>query len=257
MISDILATVPVGALVFARISGLLLLAPLFGGGWIPVRVRALLTLALTFVLTPLALARPEPAVDAGLAYALAMMRELTAGFVLGLLVECLFAGVRFGGDLVARFAGFSASENFDPTSESFTGPTGDLYALPLMVLFLATDGHHHLIAALASSFAILPLGAFTVTPALAAATVEVSSQVFTLALAVSWPVLLAITAITVAEGVIARAVPQINILHVSFAAKILGSMLVMWLGVPAAVAFLGQVLYMVQALLQRAPGLLG
>jgi flagellar biosynthetic protein FliR len=56
---------------------------------------------------------------------------------------------------------------------------------------------------------------------------------------ISFPVLAVILLITVAEGVLSKAVPQINIMFMSFAVKILVSMLVLYAGMPAMVAFMG------------------
>jgi flagellar biosynthesis protein FliR len=52
--------------------------------------------------------------------------------------------------------------------------------------------------------------------------------------------------ITVAEGVIVRAIPQINMLHFSFAVKIMISLMMLYAGVPAAVAFMGVVMSAMQ-----------
>ena len=53
---------------------------------------------------------------------------------------------------------------------------------------------------------------------------------------------------TVAEGVITRAVPQINIMSISFAIKIGVSVAVVFAGMPAVVAAIGSILMTMQAL---------
>ena len=66
-------------------------------------------------------------------------------------VRCFLYGLRFGGDLIGRIAGFAAAEVFNPATESVGGPIGDI-VWSVIVLYLGTDGHHHLIAALVGSF---------------------------------------------------------------------------------------------------------
>jgi flagellar biosynthetic protein FliR len=56
---------------------------------------------------------------------------------------------------------------------------------------------------------------------------------------ISFPVLAVTLLVIVAEAVITKAVPQISIMFMSFAVKILVSMLVLYAGMPATVAFMG------------------
>ena len=147
-----------------------------------------------------------------------------------------------GGELINRHAGFSAAENFDPESNIGAGPMGDLLHFGAILLFLATDGHLLFIASLARSFEILPLGAWAPPADLGALVARGVSDSWAIALALSFPVLSAVMVLTLVEGVMSRAIPQINVLSVSFAVKILVSLGVMYAGMPAIVAFLGTVL---------------
>jgi flagellar biosynthetic protein FliR len=83
------------------------------------------------------------------------------------------------------------------------------------------------------------------------------NEMSVIAVAMSFPVLAAIMAITAAEGVITRAVPQINVMHISFAVKIVVSLMVLYAGLPSAVAFLGTVLGTMQAAGYAMIGTLG
>ena len=147
-----------------------------------------------------------------------------------------------GGELINRHAGFSAAENFDPESNIGAGPMGDLLHLGMVLLFFATDGHHLLLASLARSYELMPLGTWSPSPELGGLVARVISDSWTIALALSFPVLSAVMAITLTEGVMTRAIPQINVLHMSFAVKIIVSVGVLYAGMPAVVAFLGTVL---------------
>lgn len=253
-ISDMVAG---GALVFARISGIFLAGPVVGGRYAPVRVKALLTLAVTAVLVPVVLDETAYGQADGLGYAVALARELALGLAIGFFFDLFFHAVRFGGDLIGRTAGYAAAETFDPSSEVMSGPIGDLFHLAMVLLFFISNAHHVLFAALARSYDIVPMGAFTVGGELAEAAALASQQVFELGMALAFPILMALMAVTVAEGVIARAVPQINILHITFATKITTTMILLYIGIPAAVAFLGAVLILARETLFRLLPLMG
>jgi flagellar biosynthesis protein FliR len=230
-------------LVFARVSALFVSGPIIGGPYAPLQVRALLAVAVTGVILG---AKGQVAVPTDGTFLVLLVKEAMVGLTLGFFLNLFISGIRFGGDLANRHAGFSAAENFDPETESTVSPIGDLFHIGAMLLFLISDGHHYFFAAMSRSYDIVPLGELTFTAGLSAAMVSGVNDMCVIALAMSFPVLAAVMAITVAEGVIVRAVPQINMLHFSFAVKILVSLMMLYAGMPTAVAFMGVVLAAMQ-----------
>ena len=130
----------------------------------------------------------------------------------------------------------------NPSTESMGGPVGDLFWTTTIVLYLGSNGHHHLIASLANSYGIIPVAGMQIGENLAMASIDASQRVFEIGLALAMPTSLAVLTISVAEGVVARAVPQINILLLSFAVKIIVAWVLLYLSLPSAIAFIGVVL---------------
>lgn len=247
---------PLAILVFARVAALFAVGPIVGDAYIPTPVKALLALAVTAILFPVALAnQPVPVVD--LWFLVLLAKETLVGLSMGFFVSLFFNGVRFGGELINRYAGFAAAENFDPDTNASVTPVGDVMHLLLVLLFLAMNGHHYFFAALDRSYELLPLGGYQITPAFQAALASGLDEMSTIAVALSFPVLAAVMAITAVEGVVTRAIPQINIMHVSFAVKIVVSLMVMYAGLPSAVVFLGSVLGAMQTAGYAVIGTLG
>lgn len=228
----LLATCRIGALFFT--------APLVGGPFVPMRVKAWLALAIAAVALP-AIGPHLPArLPADGRLLLLIAAELAIGASVGFAAACIFEGVRTGGELINRYAGFTAAENFDPESGIGEGPIGDLLMVGMVLVFLAADAHLHFIALLAASYAALPVGLFAVDgPALRTAALA-ADECMRIAATLSFPVLAVVLLITVAEGVLTKAVPQINVLFISFAVKILASLLMLYAAMPAVVAFLAQ-----------------
>lgn len=236
---------PALMLVMARIGALFATAPVIGGAYAPATVKALLTFAVALILAP----RAGPAdIPLDLTFILLLAREVLLGLSLGWLLSLYFSAVQMGGELINRHAGFSAAENFDPEANIGAGPMGDLLHLGMVLLFLATDGHHMLLASLARSYELMPLGTWVPPAGLAELVARGISDSWSIALALSFPVLSAVMAITLTEGVMTRAIPQINVLHMSFAVKIMVSVGVLYAGMPAVVAFLGTVLVAMNAM---------
>ena len=234
-----------GALVFARFSAIFIAAPIIGGGQMPFQVKALISLALTVAVMP----SLDPVLREGIPgplYPLALIRELGTGLIIGFLFGLFMEAVRFAGDLIGRTAGFAAAEFFNPDAGTMEGPLGTFFWLSIALLFFAIDAHLTLIAMITQSFYIIPLGGLTVGPQYAEVVSTGLTTIFEIALTISIPIEGAVLAITVAEGVIARAVPQINILAITFAVKILTVIALLVIAIPAIVMFMGFVLALAQ-----------
>jgi flagellar biosynthetic protein FliR len=234
---------PVFLLVAVRVGAMIFASPVLGGPYAPATVKTLLTVALAFVFTPLIAPLTIP-IDAR--FAVLVCLEVALGLSVGFLISLVFYGVRMGGEFINRHAGFSAAENFDPESDFGAGPMGDLFHIMLVMIFLASDSHLWFIALIGSSFTAIPLGGWELTPAFAHLLARGTEEMWRISLAISFPVLTAAMLMTMTEGVLARAIPQINVLHISFAMKILVSLLVVWASIPASVAFLGTCLLLFQ-----------
>ncbi len=229
-------------LVFARIIGLFVTGPVIGGMYVPMQIKTIVALTLTFVIAPMHMETIGVGVISGADYLVIMARELLVGIAMGFLLNLFIQGLRFGGDIIGRTAGFAAAEMFDPSTQDMRGPVGEMFGLGVILLFFLMDGHLFFITALDRSFAIVPLGTWQLGAGLHAAVTGAALEMFQIALTIAFPVLAVIFSVTMAEGVIARAVPQINILHITFATKIMTAFIVLYLGLPSAVVFMGIVL---------------
>ncbi len=239
-------------LVMARVGALFFTAPLIGGPFVPSRVKTLLTLAIGVLLMPTVEPLLPAEMPTDLRYVLMLAQELAVGASVGFACTCIFEGVRAGGVLINRYAGFTAAENFDPESSVGEGPVGDLMLIGMVMVFLAADTHLHLIAIISTSFAAVPVGAWNMSPQLLHMAASGTDLCVATACMISFPVLAVIMLIVVAEGMIAKAVPQINILFISFSVKILASILVLYAGMPAMIGFMGMAINAIHRLVDAS-----
>jgi flagellar biosynthetic protein FliR len=245
-LSPVFDRMPGALLVFSRVAALFLAGPVIGETFAPAQIKVLLAMAVTAIIAPIALTHMPASLPLDALFVVLLLKEAMVGLSLGFLISLYIQAVRFGGDLLNRYAGYSAAENFDPQTMATSSPLGDIMMYLVMLLFFATDGHHFFFAALARSYEMVPMGTWHLTAEFTGAIAQSMNDLSTIAVTLSFPILTAIMAITFAEGVITRAVPQINIMHVSFTVKIMVSLLVLYTGLPAAVVFLGTVLTTMQ-----------
>lgn len=214
---------------FARVSGLLLTAPVLGAGVLPVRVRAGLAVVLTVVLMPLA---PAPgAVEvmslAGLA---TVLQQVVVGAAMGFALKLAFAALTFAGSLITNAMGLAFAQAVSPLDGHDAPALGELYMLLASLIFLALDGHLELIALLATGMrhaswaAPMPGGAHLWS------LLEFGSHVFTGAIMVALPALAALLIADAGFGVISRAAPAMNLFSIGFPISIALGFVGVWIG---------------------------
>ncbi len=207
-------------LTFFRVSLVVFMLPFYGGDNIPVQVKGAFCLVLTMALWP------HLTIDGSLfpghlmTLALMLLGELLMGLLLGLAVHFIFAGIQTGGQMLGFQMGFSMANAVDPMSGAQIGITSHLLYMVALLCFLALDGHLHLLRALAATFGLIPPGGLLFTPMLIKDVLELSAEMFVLAVKIAAPVLASLFLIELALALMARAAPQMNLLMIGMPLKI-------------------------------------
>ncbi|MHB8926037.1 MAG: flagellar biosynthetic protein FliR [Bacillota bacterium] len=219
-------------LVLARTSGIFAIAPFLGSRYIPATVRAALALLISLLLLPMV---PVSKAGAGdlLGYATVLLTEAAIGLVIGYASLLILVGVQVAGQILDLDMGFSIVNVVDPHLNLESPLIGNFQYLLGLLFFLTVDGHYWLFAALSQSFKALPLGAAgflgsglaaqgsTVGQTLATGLVDLFAQMFMVAVKLALPILAGLFLTTVALGIIARTVPQLNVFVIGLPVKTL------------------------------------
>lgn len=158
--------------------------------------------------------------------------EVLFALALGFTARLIFDAIAFGGNLVGNFMGFASANVYDPHQETQTQVVGEFQMSLAMLIFLALDGHHLLMRASLDSYRIVPMGSAGFTQIFAQRLTEMTANVLKFAVQIAAPVGLAIFSVNVAFGMISRAMPQVNILVLSFAVTSFVGMAVLLIGLP-------------------------
>lgn len=208
-------------LVFTRIAALIMTAPAFGSRAAPIRVRALLALAIALVAAPVfwnvAYVEATSLVD----FTLLLLREVVLGVVMGLSVTILMTGFQVAGLLVGQMSGMSIADIFDPNFNDSTPLFARLMDLIATLVFVAIGGHRLVLRALLDTFTALPPGRRGVPEGIAEGLTQLLGQSFALGIRAAAPVLVAVLLSVLVMGLIGRTLPQLNILAVGFSLNIL------------------------------------
>lgn len=203
-------------LVLVRCSALIITLPFFNSPNIPIMAKAGFVLSLAVLLSGVVPVDPARFPTRTWDFALLVGAEIIIGAILGLSVNILMTSVQIMGQLVGFQMGFAVANVLDPMSGTQISVLAQLsYLMAILVLF-TVNGHHYFFKALADSFAILPVGKVAMTKGLFEQMMQLSSQMFNLAIRLGAPVIGALLFTQVCLGILAKTVPQMNILMVGF-----------------------------------------
>jgi flagellar biosynthetic protein FliR len=214
------AYVAVFGLVLARVSALLVTAPVFGARQVPAQSKIGLAVILSLIFTPLQIGRAAALPASEIAYGLLAGREALVGLAVGFAVGVIFTGMQLGSRLVGVQIGFGLGGVINPESGAESNVIDGFYTVLATVIFLTANGHHAVLAALARTFDLAPVAgaqAPAVNPVQVMALVQ---AVFVVALRIAMPAIGALLITDVAIGLVGRAAPQMQLMIVGAPVKI-------------------------------------
>jgi flagellar biosynthetic protein FliR len=208
-----------------RIGGVVMIAPLLGAVFVPGRVRLLLTMVLAFAMLPLIGELPEVS-PLSLAGVLAVAQELALGLAIGFILKLVVEAAVLAGQLVSSGMGLSFAMVVDPQAGGIP-LLGRFYLIVASLLLLAANAHLQLIAIVAESFRLVPVGSGGIVAGEARAIADFAGLMFAGALSLSLPAVAAMLMVNAAFGVISRAAPTLNLFAVGFPVTLLMGFLIM------------------------------
>lgn len=223
-------------LLATRLGAAFAFGPPIGAGMTPALVRLCLVLALSVALAPLAPVRLPGVIQAGFLMA-AAASEAALGATLGLGLSLGFAIFTFGARIVDIQVGFGMGQVFDPLSRQQLPVLTAAFNLLALAGFFSLGLHHGVMRGLALSIEHFPPGASWSLQLALGPVVRHAGQVFSLGFAMVAPVISCLVLVELGLAVMARNLPQINMLSLGIPIKLaVGlAMLSVWVAASSAV----------------------
>jgi flagellar biosynthesis protein FliR len=215
------------ALLFARAGGLITALPSLLGVALPLRIRLLLAAVIAIALMPLA-SVAMPVAAGALPIVILMIRELAIGVTLSFAAAVVTGAVMTAGSVIGGSMELNSGAVLRANIEA-PNVLGDGFGALAALLFFIGGFHRALILALAHSLSVAPLGKLSLPDP--GHLIALGGRMFMLALAISFPVMVPLFVLSIAQGAIARLAPQVNIL----------------IAAPAAIAMAGLILLALDA----------
>jgi flagellar biosynthetic protein FliR len=218
-------------LVLARVTPLFIVAPLFSSALIPARVKGLVAVGISIGLTPVAM-HGQQLPSGSLPVAGLVVEGLLVGLAFAFSLAVLLAAVESAGSLIDVVSGFSYGTLINPMNGESAAVMSRFYSLVGTMIFLMIGGDGWTIKGLGRSFELVPLTDAPRLRSILGGVEQIFSTVFTAALEIAAPVVIALLITDVAFGVVSRVVPQMNIFAVGFPTKVTITLLVVAASLP-------------------------
>ncbi|MGE5085966.1 MAG: flagellar biosynthetic protein FliR [Bacillota bacterium] len=223
------------ALILLRMLAFIVSSAFFGSHTVNTPVKILLSLVLSTLLYPVVkIGKVDYLVISNEIIGLAV-RELIVGLVIGFLTRLFFFVVSMVGDLIAMSVGLGAGQMFNPMLGSTGNAMESFYSTLGTLVFLAINGHHVLIRAIAESYTLVPVSSLSLNVGPFAEIALFGQTAFILTIKMCAPVLVTILLVNLSMGILGRAVPQINVLVTSMPVTIMIGMTVVFICLPLLV----------------------
>jgi flagellar biosynthetic protein FliR len=219
-------------LVFVRMTGLFVVAPIFGRRNIPSYFKIGFSLFTSLILINTTVLQPAAYGDSIPGYVLLVMKEFLIGLSMGYVAYLSYNAIYIAGEIIDMKIGFGVVNVMDPMSNIQVPITSNLYFIASMLIFLAIDGHHMLIKALYDSFSTLPPGNMAFGAGALGVVTELFSTVLATGFKMAAPIVATVLIADVALGTVSRMVPQMNVFVIGMPLKIIIGLMIVALTIP-------------------------
>ncbi len=217
---------------FARVTGLLLVAPVLGSAYIPTPIKVLAAVAITIFVFPL-VQFPSDIDPLSIYGVLLLIQQLIIGIIIGTIVQIVFSAITIAGENIAMTMGLGFAHMTDPVNGVTIPVVSQLLTIIASLYFLALNGHIALINMLITSFEILPFNNLFSTENLIAVA-EWGGRMFIGAVLIAIPAVTALLVVNIAMGLMTRVAPQMNIFSVGFPLTMMLGFIFIMLSIPVA-----------------------
>ncbi|GAB4337272.1 MAG: flagellar biosynthetic protein FliR [Calditrichia bacterium] len=219
-------------LILIRFTSMMVIAPVFGIWGIPIimkiGVSGIMALLVFGFVSPIT---PDLTLTVWNA-AILVAGEFLTGLTIGMIIKFLFSAIQIAGEYISLDMGLTMAQQFDPMFNQQISIVSRMKNILAMLVFIIIDGHHYLIEAVVYSFRLLPIGTFQMTALGIDKIMHISASVFVIGVKMAAPAIVSLFLTSVAMGITARAVPQMNIFFVGFPVRIAVGFIALIMGLP-------------------------
>ncbi|MEN8908250.1 MAG: flagellar biosynthetic protein FliR [Clostridiales bacterium] len=208
-------------MVFVRMTGIFVIAPIFGRKNIPSYYKIGFAFFLSLIAINFVEISQIEKVTTLLEFSFIIMSEFIVGIIIGFIAYLVFSAIYLAGQLIDMQIGFGVVNVLDPMSNIQIPITANFYMIIATLIFLGFDGHHILINAVFESYKYIPLGSLNANAKLIDDLLVTFGTSFSMGFKIAAPITAAVMITDVALGIMSKTMPQLNIFMVGMPLKII------------------------------------
>ncbi|MAE58367.1 MAG: hypothetical protein CME69_05770 [Halobacteriovorax sp.] len=224
MTIEITNIVPIIAfwLVFTRMLAINFQLPIYDEMPIPMIVKVLTTLVISFCFYPYVSGQVIRDINfvGQDSFWLLTIAYSVVGLTIGFMVKAIMSLFISSGSIISQQVGFAAVRYFDPSSNTQVGPFEQVIKWTILVTIVSSGALLPMFKGIYQSFftiTLVDLGSFSKSPIFF---IEMFKSLFVSSILLASPLIFTNMLIMTVLGIIARTVPQMNVIMVSFAVTI-------------------------------------
>jgi flagellar biosynthetic protein FliR len=227
--------------VFLRVGAILATIPVFESRSIPHLFKLGLAFAASLILFPMLELNPVTIPGSIFELGIGAAGEILLGLVIGFSVKLMFAGVQLAGQMAGYQMGMAIANVMDPSESQQIPLLAQFNNLLALLIFLSINAHYWFIRALTQSYRLVPPLNVQLNGSLIEQLIQLGGKMFVIAIQLGAPIIAALLVTSVAFGLVARTVPQMNVFIVAMPLKIGVGLLFLGFSLPYFAAFLQKI----------------
>lgn len=206
--------------ILCRISGFVFTAPIYSLRNLPVRGKALLSIAVAVVVycvTPF-----KALVYTGvIGYATLVIKEAVIGMILGLFANLAYYILGLAGQIIDMEVGLSNTQELDPQSQVSVTISSTILNYSVVLTLIVTNMHLFILKAVIDSFTAIPVGGLVLSGDIFRQYLIYIGDYMIIAFRIVLPEFAAMLVVNTVLAILAKAAPQLNMFVIGFQLKIL------------------------------------
>lgn len=208
--------------VFTRLSGMMVTAPLISTYPIPIQVKVWFMATVAFVMFPVVMAKTAFVLPTSIPeLTIILLKEFIIGYTIGFIANVIFIATEISANLVSMQMGLTAAQAMNPLTGDQSSILTQVYTILASFVFLGMHAFDYLFAAIFKTFEVMPPGyGYFVNGHFTDNFALLTAQIFTIGISIALPIFSVLLITDILMGFVAKIMPKMNIFMVALPIKI-------------------------------------
>ena len=217
-------------LIFVRTTCFIYIAPFFGMGNTPNRVKIGLGFFVSFLIYSSMTPHDTVVYQTLFGYAIIVMKEAVTGLIIGFGTNICTSIVALAGSIIDMEIGFSMVSVMDPATKEQTSITGVFYQYVVMLMLIVSGMYQYILMAFIESYQLIPInGAVFHSEKLLNVMLDFLKDYISIGFRICLPVFAVVLLLDAVLGILAKVSPQLNMFAVGMQLKVLTGLVILFL----------------------------